>query len=76
MFFHHYGLFTLAEMASETDSKPNDYFVLCRTFHIAQSRTGIPTIYFCVGQESKSAPVSDSAMCLSHYNIKVFLIQL
>ena len=34
------------------------YIVLCRTFHIAQ--TGIPTPYFCIGQESKSPYQSPS----------------
>ena len=32
---------------SDSDSKPNGYIVLCRTFHIAQTGTQIPTPYFC-----------------------------
>ena len=50
------GSFTLADSDagtdSDSDSKPNGYIVLCRTFHITWTR--IPTSYFCVGQESKS----------------------
>ena len=55
------GLLSLAEMDSEThsetNSKPNGYIVLCRTFHIAPSLTLIPTPYFCIGQESESESV-------------------
>ena len=28
--------------------------------HIAQTRTRIPTLFFCIGQESESVPVSVS----------------
>ena len=31
-----------------------------RTFHIAQTQTRIPTLYFTVGQESESESVSES----------------
>ena len=48
------------ERDSGRDSKPNDYIVLCRTFHIAQTWTRIPTPYFCIGQESGSESVSES----------------
>ena len=52
------GSFTLTETDSGTDSdsdsKPGGYIVLCRTFHIAQTWTLIPTPYFCTGQESES----------------------
>ena len=47
--FHSSGLFTLAEMESEIDSKPNGYIVVCRTFHIAQTQTRIPSSYFYIG---------------------------
>ena len=46
-----YGTFTLTERDSDTDldsdCKPDGYFVLYRTFHIAQTRTLIPIPYFC-----------------------------
>ena len=54
-----YGLFTL-ETDLETNSKPDGYIVICRTFHIAQTQSRIPTPYFCIGQESESVPVSES----------------
>ena len=49
-----YGLFTFTEKDSDTDSGN----CTCRTFHIAQARTPIPTPYFCIGQESESECVS------------------
>ena len=56
------GSFTLTETDSrrdsDSDSKLDDYIVLCRTFHIAQTCTQIPTPYFCVGQASESESVS------------------
>ena len=59
-----YGSFKLPEMDSGTDSdsdsKPDGYIVLCRTFHIAQTRTWIPIPYFCTGQESESESVPQS----------------
>ena len=59
-----YGSFTLTETESGTDSdldsKPKGYIVLCRTFHIVQTWTQIPTLYFCTGQESESESVSES----------------
>ena len=57
---------TDSETDLETDSKPRGYIVLCRTFHIAQTRTQIPTLYFCIGQESESesVPVSESGNVL------------
>ena len=59
-----YGSFTLTEtdwgMDSDSDSKPDGYIVLCRTFHIAQTWTSIPTPYFCIGQESESESVLES----------------
>ena len=42
------GSFTLLELDSYSDSKPP------RPVHIAQTRTRIPTPYFCTGQESVS----------------------
>ena len=36
------------------------YYVLCRTFHIAQTQTRIPTPYFCMGRESESVSESVS----------------
>ena len=52
-----HGLFTLPDSDTDTNSDsnytPNGYIVLCRTFHIAETRTQIPTPYFCVGQESQ-----------------------
>ena len=54
----HYGLFTLTEMDSDSDSELDGYIVLCRTFHIAQTRTQTPTPYFCTGQESEFQSVS------------------
>ena len=45
---------------SDSDSKPNSYIVLCRTFHIAWTRSRIPTHYFCTGQESESESVPES----------------
>ena len=36
--------------------KPDAYIVLCRTFHIAQTRTPTPTLYFCKGHESEFVP--------------------
>ena len=68
-----YGLFTLAEMVSETDSetdsKPSGYIVLCRTVHIAQTRTLIPITYFCIGRNPSPSPYPypNLAMWLSHY---------
>ena len=57
------GSFTLTEMDSGTDSdsdsKPNGYILLCRTFHIAQAWTRIPTPHFCTGQESESESVPE-----------------
>ena len=47
-------------MDSDLDSKPNGYIVLCRTFHIGQTQTQIPTRYFCIGLELKSLSVPDS----------------
>ena len=45
-----YGSFTLIETESGTDSdldsKPKGYIVLCRTFHIVQTWTQIPALYF------------------------------
>ena len=59
-----YGIFTLMETDwdtnSDLDSKPDGYIVLCRKFHIAQTRTRIPTLYFCTGQESESDSVPES----------------
>ena len=59
-----YGSFTLTETDSGTDldsdSKPNGYIVQCRTFNIVQTRTQIPTPYFCTGQESESKSVPES----------------
>ena len=61
-----YGSFTLTETETESgtdsdlDSKPKGYIVLCRTFHIVQTWTQIPTLYFCTGQESESESVSES----------------
>ena len=43
---------------SDSDSKLDGYIVLCRTFHIAQTRTQTPTPYFCTGQESEFQSVS------------------
>ena len=45
---------TLPETDSGThsDSKPDDYIVQCRTFHIVQTWIWIPTA--CIGQESES----------------------
>ena len=40
----------------DLDSKPNGCIVLCRTFHIAQTWTWIPTPYFSTGQESEFVP--------------------
>ena len=58
------GSFTLTDRdsgtESDSDSKPDGYIVLCRTFHIAQTRTRIPTPYFSIGQESESEPVAES----------------
>ena len=63
----HYGLFTLTETDSGTDSdlnfEPDGYIVLCRTFHNSQTRTRIPTPYFCIGRESVSASVPISESC-------------
>ena len=53
-----HGAFTLPDTNSDSDSKANGYIVICRTFHIAQTR--IPTPYFCIGQESKSESVPES----------------
>ena len=47
-------------MDSVTDSKPNGYILLSRTFHSAQSWTKIPTHYACIGQESESESVLTS----------------
>ena len=58
------GSFTLTETDSGTDSdsdsKPNGYIVLCKTFHIAQTLTWIPTRYSYIGQESESESVPES----------------
>ena len=47
-----YGSFTLMEtnpgMDSDSDSKLDGFIVLYRTFHIAQTWTQIPTLYFYV----------------------------
>ena len=45
---------------SDSDSKPNGYIALCRTFHIAQNQTLIPTPYLCLGQESEFEAVPQS----------------
>ena len=63
-----YGSFALMEtesgmdsnLDSNLDSKPNGYIVLCRTLHIAQTRTSIPTPYFLLGRESESQSVPES----------------
>ena len=47
-------------MGSDSDSKPDGYIVLCRTFHIVQTRTPVPTVHFCTGQESVSDCVPES----------------
>ena len=47
-------------MDLDLDSKPDGYIILCTTFHIAQTRTRIPTHYFCTGQESESESVPES----------------
>ena len=55
---------TMTETDSGTDSdsysKPDSYIVPCRTFHIVQTWTQIPTSYYCVGQESESESVLES----------------
>ena len=43
-----------------SDLKPDGYIVLCGTFHIAQTRTRIPTPYFCIGQESEFQSIPES----------------
>ena len=43
---------------SDSDSKLDGYIVLCRTFHIAPTRTQVPAPYFCTGLESEFEPVS------------------
>ena len=43
---------------SDSDSKPDGYIVLCKTCSHAQTRTRIPTPYYCVEQESESIPKS------------------
>ena len=53
----YYGSFTLTETDLNSDPKPDSYIVLCRTFHIAQTRNQIPTPNFCIGQESESESV-------------------
>ena len=56
--------FTLTQTDSDTDSdsdsKLDDYIVLYRTFHTAQTRTQIPTPCFCTGQESETESESVS----------------
>ena len=58
------GSFTLMEMDLsvnlDSDSKLDGYIVLCRTVHIAQTRTRIPTPYFCKGEESESESIRSS----------------
>ena len=58
------GSYTLTETHSGTDSdsdsKLDGYIELCRTFHIAQTLTWIPTPCFCVGLESGSESVPES----------------
>ena len=51
---------TDSDINSGSVSKPDGYIVLCRTFHIARTWTRIPTLYFCVGQESKSKSISSN----------------
>ena len=46
-------------MDLDFDSKLDGYIVLCRTFHIAQIVTWIPTPYFCVGQESENESIPE-----------------
>ena len=63
-YIRRYGSFTLTETDSNTDldsdSKPNGYIVLYRTFHIVWTRTEIPTPYFCVGQVLESEFIPES----------------
>ena len=58
------GSFTMTETDSDSDSdsdsKPDAYIALHRTFHIAQTRTPIPTPYFFTGQGSESESVPES----------------
>ena len=56
---------------SDSESKANGYIVVCRTFHIAQTWTQIPSPYFCVGQESESESVPESISG----NVRVHLYQ-
>ena len=64
------GSFTLPDWDmdddSDTDSKPNGYIVLYRTFHKAWTWTRIPAPYFCIGQESESKSVPDSISGNNH----------
>ena len=64
-----YGSFTLTETDSDTksdsDSKPNGYIVLCKTFHIAQTR-------ICFGQQSES--VSGNVNEPLHCNMQDFTL--
>ena len=43
------GSFTVTDSDSYSDSKPYGYIVLCGTYHIAPTRTRIPTPDFCMG---------------------------
>ena len=56
--------FTLTATGSgtdlESDSQLDGYFGLYRTFHIAQTRTQIPTSYLCTGHESESQSEPES----------------
>ena len=62
-----FGSFTLTEIDSGThsdsDSRPNGYIGLYRIFHIAQTRTWIPTPDFCTGQEAESESTPESISC-------------
>ena len=53
-----YGSFTLMETDSDSDSKPDGYIVLCRTFSHCTDPDHYS--YFCLGQESKFESVSES----------------
>ena len=62
-----FGSFTLTEIDSGThsdsDSRLNGYIGLYRTFHIAQTRTWIPTPDFCTGQGAESESTPESISC-------------
>ena len=53
------GLFKMSDLEtdSNSDSKPNGYIALCRSFHIARSQIQIPII---IGSESGSDSESGS----------------